>query len=151
MSVFQKVRGTTSDNFTIGVGKVGDKYLEADTGDALVPFIRYNDTAKRWEISNDGTTIYDSFVDWLLENEPPRPTNDYAVTRVSGQVTQEAWRRTADATLIKTIDYTYVSGKVSVEDRKTYADDGVTVIGELTITYTYLGSLVVSATGVRVV
>lgn len=151
MSVFKKLRGTTSENFAIGIGQVGHKYLEADTGGTSAPFVRYNDTLKRWELSNDGLVIYDAYVDWLLECEPPRPTNDYALTRVSGKVTYEEWRRTSDASLIKTIDYTYVSGKVSVEDRKTYADDGVTVTGRLTITYTYAGSLVVSATRVRVV
>jgi hypothetical protein len=59
MSVFQKVRGTTADRFAVGIGKTGDKYLEADTGAASLPFVRYNDTTKRWEFTNDGTTIID--------------------------------------------------------------------------------------------
>lgn len=151
MPVFQKVRGTTSDNFAIGVGKSGHKYLEADTGAGTVPFIRYNDTTKRWEISNDGAAIYDALDDWLLENEPPRPDTTYSITRVMGQVTQEKWDRTATAKTIKTIDYTYLSGKVNTEDRKVYAVDGLTVEAELLITYSYLGALVIGATRVRVV
>lgn len=152
MSVFKKLRGTTSDNFTIGIGQAGHKYLEADTGNPVtLPYIRYNDTLKRWEISGDGVNVYDPDLDWMLECEPTRPTNDYAVTRLGNTVTNETWRRTSDASLLKTIDYTYVSGKVNTEDRKLYATDGVTVIARLLITYAYGMGLVVGATRQRLV
>lgn len=151
MSVFQKVRGTTSDNFAIGIGKVGDKYLEADTGGTNSPFVRYNDTTKHWEISNNGLTIYAPDLDEMLEDEPTRPDNTYSLTRVMGQVTQEKWVRTADASTLKIIDYTYASGKVATEDRKVYADDGLTVLARLTCAYTYAGNLVTGVVRVRVV
>lgn len=152
MSVFQKVRGTTSDSFAIGIGKSGDKYLEADTGNpTTLPFIRYNDTLKRWEISGDGVNVYDPDLDWMLEVEPTRPSNNYTVTRLGNTVNNETWRRAADNSLLKTIDYAYVSGKVDTEDRKLYATDGVTVIARLLITYAYGMGLVIGATRQRLV
>lgn len=152
MSVFKKLRGTSSGNFSIGVGTAGHKYLEADTGNPTTfPYLRYNDTLKRWEISNDGTTIYSPDLDWMLECEPTRPTNDYSVTRVGSNVSNETWRRTADNSLLKTIDYTYISGKVSTEDRKLYADDGLTVVARLLVTYAYGMGLVIGATRQRLV
>jgi|MudIll2142460700_1097286.scaffolds.fasta_scaffold00704_5 hypothetical protein len=151
MSVFQKVKGTTANTFSIGDGSPGDKHIYADAGFSPYPFIRYNDTIKHWEVSGNGTTWITLDLDELLEDEPCQPNNTYTITRVMGQVTQEKWVRTADNSLYKTIDYTYVSGKVDTEDRKVYAEDGVTVLAELTCTYTYMGSLVTQIVRVRVI
>lgn len=152
MSVFKKLRGTSSGNFSIGVGTAGHKYLEADTGNPVtLPYIRYNDTLKRWEISNDGTTIYSPDLDWLLDCEPTRPDTTHTITRVLGNVTNETWKRTADLTNLKTIDYTYAAGKVSTEDRKLYAADGLTVVARLLVTYIYGMGLVIGSTRQRLV
>jgi hypothetical protein len=77
--------------------------------------------------------------DFLLENEPPEPNNNYANTITAGVVTQERWRRQSDSTLIKTVDYTYSAGRVATEVRKVYAMNGTTVIGQTTRTYTHTG------------
>lgn len=57
MGLRDNVLGTTSNTFAVGDGRAGDKYLQAETAAATVPFIRYNDTAKRWELSHDGTSV----------------------------------------------------------------------------------------------
>lgn len=38
---------------------VTDKKLTADNGDANSPFVKYNETTNKWEISNDGVNSYD--------------------------------------------------------------------------------------------
>jgi len=86
--------------------------------------------------------------DVLLEIEPPSPSTTYANTFSGNTVTQERWRR-LDATLIKTIDYTYTSQKVTTEVRKIFAADGTTITAQLTIVYTYTGNTVTSATRTR--
>lgn len=52
-----KIVGTTSNTFAIGDGGAGDKYLQAETAAATLPFVRYNDTAKLWEKSDNGTAV----------------------------------------------------------------------------------------------
>lgn len=89
-----------------------------------------------------------SLNDFLLENEPPAPSNNYSNTFVGNHVTQEVWKR-LDTTNIKTIDYTYVGNRCTVEVRKVYASDGVTINAQLTITYTYVGNKMTSDTRVR--
>jgi hypothetical protein len=87
--------------------------------------------------------------DFLLENQPPEPTNDYIVTRSGQTVTKEEWKRTSDATLIKSIDYTYSGSFVTGELIKVFAADGTTQLGRVNITYTRTGGFVSSATRVR--
>lgn len=53
MSVFKKLRGTTSGQFTVGIGQTGDKLIEADNGAANVPHLKWNDTLKRWECADE--------------------------------------------------------------------------------------------------
>jgi len=46
--------GTNSNTFTIGDNADTDKKIEADTGAANNPALRYNTTDDAWEFSNDG-------------------------------------------------------------------------------------------------
>lgn len=93
-----------------------------------------------------------TYTEFLLDNEPTAETGatdaTYSITRVMGQVTKEEWKRN-DATLIKSIDYTYVLGKLSTEVRKVFAADGFTIIAQVTWTYVYGGGIVTGATMTR--
>jgi len=88
--------------------------------------------------------------DFLLDNEPPRPTTNYAITRSGNVVTKEEWKR-IDTTLLKSIDYTRASGVITQEDRKVFATDGTTLLGHLRVIYTFGGGQVISAEYTRVV
>lgn len=90
-----------------------------------------------------------SNVDFLLENEPPTPNNVYEPVRTGQTVTQEIWKRTADFTLIKSIDYTYSLGKVSTSVHKVFSSDGVTVVGQFTRNYIYTGNQISKVSGSR--
>lgn len=90
-----------------------------------------------------------SSVDFLLENEPPTPNNVYEPVRSGQTVTQERWKRTADFTLIKSIDYTYLSGKVSTSIHRVFASDGSTVVGQFTRNYIYTGNQISKVSGTR--
>jgi hypothetical protein len=57
MGLLSKILGTISNSFTIGDGAAGDKYVQAETGVPAPPFVRYNDTTKLWEISNNGVAV----------------------------------------------------------------------------------------------
>jgi hypothetical protein len=48
--------GTEANDFSVGNGAAGNKRLLANTAAVSKPYIRYNDTTKKWELSNDGTT-----------------------------------------------------------------------------------------------
>jgi len=86
----------------------------------------------------------------LLDNEPVGTGITYTVTRVGSSVSQEKWANTGSALTIKTIDYTYTSGKVTTEVRKVFSPaDGTTVIAQATLTYSYSGSNVTGAVIVR--
>ena len=87
--------------------------------------------------------------DFLLDNEPDSLNNTYSNTISGGKVTQEVWVRTAGATNIKVIDYTYTGPKVTTEVRKVYATDGTTIIAQTTMTYSYTGSVVTGITVTR--
>jgi hypothetical protein len=87
--------------------------------------------------------------DFLLENQPPEPDNNYTITRSGQTVTKEEWKRASGSTLIKSIDYTYSGNFVTEELIKVFAADGTTVLGRLRVTYTRSGGLVSSATRVR--
>lgn len=89
-------------------------------------------------------------IDFLLENEPPAPSNNYSNIISGALVTQEDWRR-ADTTLIKRNSYTYTSGRVTSETRNVYAANGTTIIGQLTVAYTYSGGRVASSVRTRVI
>lgn len=87
--------------------------------------------------------------DLFLDAEPTTPGNTYTNTKSGTQITQEKWVRTSDSTNLKTIDYTYTSGKVTTEVRKVYAANGTTVVAQMTLTYTYSGSTVTSIAATR--
>lgn len=86
--------------------------------------------------------------DLLLVADPAKTSSNYTVTYVSSRVTNETWRR-LDNTLWKTTDYTYSSGRVATEVSKIWNAAGNTVMAQLTITYSYTGSIITSATYVR--
>ena len=54
MGLFKNLLGTTLDQFKLGRGTAGDKSLVANTDASDKPQLRYNDTSKKWEVSNDG-------------------------------------------------------------------------------------------------
>ena len=76
-----------------------------------------------------------SYVDFLLDNEPDQKNNLYALTRVGGKVSRETWMDSTTLRLLKTIDYIRSGGKVIQEVRRVFADDGVIVVGILTVSY----------------
>ena len=87
-------------------------------------------------------------IDFLLDCEPTTPSTTYTPTFVGGYVTNEAWH-TSGPTLLKNIAYTYSGNYISTEVRKVYASDGVTVVGQLTVAYTFMNGFVNSATYTR--
>lgn len=117
--------------------------------------VRYNgtrfsfrDATGEFDPRTGGSGITEA--NFFLDADPPTaPNNTYDITRSGGQVTQERWRRTSDSSNLKTIDYTYVGGRVSTEVRKVYASDGTTVLAQITVTYSYSGGTVTGATVVR--
>lgn len=92
-------------------------------------------------LSGAGTPFYD----FLLDCEPDAANNTYAVTRTSGQVTKETWTLNATLKLIKSIDYTRSGQLVNQEVRKVFAADGLTVVAQLTVSYTRSGNNVTGA------
>jgi hypothetical protein len=95
------------------------------------------------------TSAQQDDTDFLLENEPPSPTNLYANVRVGGRVVRETWTNRGTDMLIKSIDYTRVAGKVATEVRKVFGPDGVTVRGQITIEYSRIGGKIAAATDTR--
>lgn len=91
---------------------------------------------------------YVPLVDFLLDNEPVAYNSTYTVTRTGSLVTKESWFYSGPA-LTKSIDYTYSNGAVLTEVRKVFAANGVTILGQVTITYAYTNGYVTSATYVR--
>lgn len=139
MPVFKKLSGTTADSFALGANKDEDVFMDRSGQDA--------------RFADKKNTVPATLTDLLglLETEPASPGTTYSNTIAGGKVTQEVWRRTADNTLLKTIDYTYTLGtpKVSTEVRKVYAVDGITIIAQVTMTYSYTGSQVTGIATVR--
>ena len=92
------------------------------------------------------------YYEFLLDNEPISETgaNDatYAATYSGNSLSLEEWKRN-DTTLLKSIAYTYSSGKLSSEVRKTFAADGTTILAQVTWTYSYTGNKLTSATMIR--
>jgi len=93
-----------------------------------------------------------TYNEFLLDNEPTAETGAsdcaYTITRAAGQVTKEEWKRN-DTTLIKSIDYSYITGKLSSEVRKVFAANGSTIVAQVTWSYTYTGGLLTSAAMIR--
>lgn len=137
MPVFKKLSGTTSSSFVLGAVQDEDFFWDRSGQDS--------------RFADQKNTVPATLTDLLglLETEPASPGSTYANTIVGGKVTQERWRRTADASLLKSIDYTYTGGKVTTEVRKVFATDGVTIIAQVTMSYTYTGSTVTGIVTVR--
>jgi hypothetical protein len=89
---------------------------------------------------------------FLLDNEPIASTGTpdaiYTVTYSGIFVTKEEWFRD-DATLIKSIDYTYVGIQVTQEVRKVFLSDGATIAAQVTWTYSYSGIFLTGGTMTR--
>ncbi len=73
----------------------------------------------------------------------------YSISYASGLVSQELWKRASDSSNLKQTDYTYSGGLVESEVRRVFAEDGTTVIGQLTLTYAYASGLLSSITETR--
>jgi len=87
--------------------------------------------------------------DLFLMGEPTTPGTTYSLTKSGAQVTQEKWARTADSTALKTIDYTYSSGRLTTEVRKVYDTNGTTILAQMTVSYTYTGPALTGQTMTR--
>lgn len=86
----------------------------------------------------------------LLLAADPVSTCTYSATYSGNSVTQEAWNATTGGTpLVKKVTYAYTGSRVTTEVRYVYASDGVTVVGQLTIVYSYTGNKLTSATYTR--
>jgi len=93
-----------------------------------------------------------TYTEFLLDSEPTKETGatdcTYTPTYATGKITKEEWFRN-DATLIKSIDYTYASGKVSTEVRKVFAANGTAILAQVTWSYSYTGNNLILATMTR--
>jgi hypothetical protein len=93
-----------------------------------------------------------TYTEFLLDSEPTKETGatdcTYTPTYTTGKITKEEWKRN-DATLIKSIDYTYASGKVSTEVRKVFDTNGTTILAQVTWSYSYTGNNLILATMTR--
>ena len=86
--------------------------------------------------------------DFLLDCEPMQTNLTYTATYNGLYVSNEAWY-VAGPTLLKNIAYTYTAGNMTTEVRKVFAGNGVTILAQSTIVYTYSSNIVVSATYTR--
>lgn len=102
------------------------------------------------QLATGGSGI--TYNEFLLENGPIADTGvddaTYTPTYSGINVTKEEWKRN-DATLIKSIDYTYTGINITTEVRKVFAANGTTVVAQVTWTYTYSGITLTSATMTR--
>jgi hypothetical protein len=54
MGLWNFLRGTTSNIFSIGDGVDSDKKIEVNVPGANKPSLRFNHTTTKWEVSHDG-------------------------------------------------------------------------------------------------
>jgi len=133
---------------SIGTSTGGTANFKYPSGSLSVGF---DPTKQNLTAASNGQQVVTDVANAALLNEEPNGLGvTYTVTRTGGDVTQEKWVRTSNTFNIKTIDYTYSSGKVSTEVRKVYAaSNGTTILAQETITYSYSGNSVVGSTIVR--
>lgn len=93
-------------------------------------------------------TNYAPNYDFLLDSEPMTPSTTYTATWNGAVITNEAWYQSGP-TLLKNIAYTYTGSLLTQEVRKIFYSDGVTVVAQSTISYTYTNNVISSATYVR--
>lgn len=101
------------------------------------------------QLISGGATNTAVKADFLLDNEPVAVGMSYTITYSGSSPTNETWTITATAKVLKTITYTYASGKLSTEVRKLFAADGTTVVDQVTYTYTYSGNILTSIASTR--
>lgn len=93
-----------------------------------------------------------TYAEFLLDNEPTAETGatdcTYIPAYTANKITKEEWKRN-DTTLIKSIDYSYTSGKVTQEVRKVFAANGTTIVAQVTWAYSYTGMDLTSAAMTR--
>jgi hypothetical protein len=85
----------------------------------------------------------------LLEGEPAGFGVNENLTYSGNKVTKETYTRAADGSKIKTIDYTYTGNFVTQELRKVYAEDGIRVVAQKTLVYTYQGANAITVSSSR--
>lgn len=99
--------------------------------------------------SEVGSYARESTYQRLLEDEPAGIGVNEALLRTGNRVDTELWKRAADNSLIKRVDYTYSGNSVIQEVRKVYAEDGTTVVAQKTVLYTYSGNTVIATSSSR--
>lgn len=87
-----------------------------------------------------------TFPDMFLETDPDLGNVIWTNTKSGSQVTSETWTNTVTSKLVKSIDYTYTSSKLTQEVRKVFGADGTTITAQATIVYVYSGNEVSSYT-----
>ena len=80
---------------------------------------------------------------------PSDRNTTFAVTRTSGQVSNETFSYTATAKAIKSIDYSRTGGLVTSFVTKVFAANGTTIIAQTTTTLSRVGGILSGATIVR--
>lgn len=85
----------------------------------------------------------------LLEEEPAGFGVNELLTYSGGRVVNESWNRAGDNSLLKTIDYVYTGAKVTSEVRKLYAEDGIKIVAQKTLVYTYQGANAITVSSSR--
>jgi hypothetical protein len=93
-------------------------------------------------------TNYAPESDSLLDNEPMSPNVTYQTTWNGAYISNEAWYVTGP-TLLKNIAYIFVGGFVTQEVRKVFYSDGITVVAQSTISYTYSNNVLSVSSYVR--
>lgn len=100
----------TGNTLKLGDGTAGNKTIQANNDDTNKPFIRWDDTNKRWVVSRDGTNI-DSVVTLSGANSseftfPENPSNNEVFTYSSslGKWTSRTVLSAADADLDTAIE-----------------------------------------------
>lgn len=85
----------------------------------------------------------------LLEDDPAGIGVNENISYSSNRVSAETWRRAADNSLLKNIDYTYTGTRVTQEVRKVYAEDGTRIVAQKTVVYTYSGNSAITVSSSR--
>jgi hypothetical protein len=99
-------------------------------------------------ISENVAPLYQIEVNLLLAADPVI-ASIFTPTYTGNKLTHELWANPVNSHTIKTVQYTYTSSKLTQEVRTVYAGDGVTIWGQITVTYSYSGSRLISETVVR--
>lgn len=85
----------------------------------------------------------------LLEEEPAGFGVNENLTYSGNKVTKESWFRQSDGSKVKTIDYTYTGNFVTQELRKVFAEDGIRIVAQKTLVYTYQGANAITVSSSR--